>query len=369
MMTERKHIPGFFKRGFTLVELLVVIAIIGILIGLLLPAVQAAREAARRMQCTNNLKQIGIGIHNFHDVRNGIPPAYIYDEHRSSMWGIILPYIEQPALYEALVGPYQASSACYTTISNWWNTLSESTRKGFGALSTYKCPTRRSGEETYPADGAKNTSTATNFVPGPLGDYAMVFASTTNIWWGVGATYQNSLRGPFRRAETSDFHAGQFPWGPADDFSWVLDGLSNQFFIGEKHIPINRVGKCAEDGGTTNNEGLANQGDCSILVFGNTRAPSSARAFVYYESASASGLSPGIMELGITRPRDLTEVSSGARLPYNAPLRGYPFGSWHPGVCNFLMGDGAVRAMSVTTPPKTLRALSLVNDGEVITMP
>ncbi len=101
------------RRGFTLVELLVVIAIIGILVGLLLPAVQAAREAARRMQCSNNLKQIGLAIHNYHDAFsllpagcNGLPNAAgtSFNGHGWVWHAAILPYIEQTALYEAIQG-------------------------------------------------------------------------------------------------------------------------------------------------------------------------------------------------------------------------------------------------------------------------
>jgi prepilin-type N-terminal cleavage/methylation domain-containing protein len=97
--------------GFTLVELLVVIAIIGVLIALLLPAVQAAREAARRMSCSNNLKQIGIGLHNYHDTYKAFPALSAATKTRNDWQAIdwysqekaILPFVEQPALYEALM--------------------------------------------------------------------------------------------------------------------------------------------------------------------------------------------------------------------------------------------------------------------------
>lgn len=92
--------------GFTLVELLVVIAIIGILIALLLPAVQAAREAARRAQCTNNLKQIGIALHNYHDTLNTFPPGFLLIQAENWCgWGwavFLMPYVENQGLYDRL---------------------------------------------------------------------------------------------------------------------------------------------------------------------------------------------------------------------------------------------------------------------------
>jgi prepilin-type processing-associated H-X9-DG protein/prepilin-type N-terminal cleavage/methylation domain-containing protein len=102
-MTRRDDVPTCFRgRGaFTLVELLVVIAIIGLLIGLLLPAVQQAREAARRAQCIDNLKQIGLAYHNHETAHKAFPPFSIFESAKPVGWGIfLLPFIEQIALYE-----------------------------------------------------------------------------------------------------------------------------------------------------------------------------------------------------------------------------------------------------------------------------
>src|SRR5258705_8712519 len=97
-------------RGFTLIELLVVIAIIAVLIGLLLPAVQAAREAARRMQCTNNLKQLGLGLHNYESVAGALPPSCVLSGSGNtvSYWlggsvhGRLLPLLEQGPMFNAI---------------------------------------------------------------------------------------------------------------------------------------------------------------------------------------------------------------------------------------------------------------------------
>ena len=101
-------VVGPRRAGFTLVEMLVVIAIIGILVGLLLPAVQMAREAGRRIQCTNNLKQIGLAVHQFHDTQGYLPTSRPRDAFLT--WPVFLmPYIEQNTLYERfdVMRPYR----------------------------------------------------------------------------------------------------------------------------------------------------------------------------------------------------------------------------------------------------------------------
>ncbi len=153
------------QRAFTLVELLVVIAIIGILIALLLPAVQAVRESARRSQCSNNLKQIGLAMQNYHDTRKEIVPRYLSwdpangtDTLGYASWPILLlPFMEQSSVYELFnVG---------TRIDTNPGGQFDHPRGRTTSIAAYFCPTRRLPPQLTTAAGVNNSA---------VGDYAAV---------------------------------------------------------------------------------------------------------------------------------------------------------------------------------------------------
>ena len=163
--------------AFTLVELLVVIAIIGILIALLLPAVQAARESARRVQCLNHLKQLGIGIHNFESARGYLPPAHTAQvggpgNAGFSIFYYLLPYIEEQALFDLFDPQREPDRTRNLSIA----------MSPEASVSTYLCPSRRSG-----ANQSMETPPGTCSSLGATGDYSIVSYVTDKLHtdWGT----------------------------------------------------------------------------------------------------------------------------------------------------------------------------------------
>ena len=139
------------KQGFSLVELLVVVAVAGLLIGLMLPAVHASREEARQKACANKLKQIGIATHNYHDVYNSFPAGstrFVSNDYRKSVFVVLLPFMEQPALYEqwhAMIME-KAADGKYRYNSNPWDKTEGGVKKVVGTvISDLLCPADEAG--------------------------------------------------------------------------------------------------------------------------------------------------------------------------------------------------------------------------------
>src|SRR5689334_11093541 len=156
------------RSGFTLIELLVVIAIIAVLIALLLPAVQAAREAARRIQCTNNLKQIGLALHNYHASWNGFPVGFLYayrgvlpnsspSQYRWSALAQMSPYLEQAVLFNALNFDFPLAHMPTTSGALFWPYFPANTTAMATRVSLFLCP---SDGAPPPAEGSGPTNYA-----------------------------------------------------------------------------------------------------------------------------------------------------------------------------------------------------------------
>ncbi len=316
------HAP---RRGFTLVELLVVIAIIGILVGLLLPAVQAAREAARRMSCQNNLKQLGLAVHNFESSYKQLPPGYLGPSRADPFaspsgnhqyYGFLIylmPFMEQGNIYNQFPTQLLRTDRLADTSEDlrWFRTLPPNLLGGSEQpwnLAQYQIPGVR-----CPSDGKIPTHawTRSHLRGSPGGGLTQTFWTGTGSFLNVGRTNYLGIHGRpdvlGGKREGILRNRSQTRWGS------VVDGLSNTLAFGETQ------------GGTSS-------GRLGTWLW--ISAPSLAA------STSASW-----------QPGQDTRVA---------------FNSYHPGIVNFTHGDGSVRSMSTTLDPQTWLQLCGMQDGEVI---
>jgi prepilin-type N-terminal cleavage/methylation domain-containing protein len=322
------------RRAFTLIELLVVIAIIGILIALLLPAVQKVREVAARMQCSNNLKQIGLAVHNYANTNQKVPNAWLWqwngfggnypNRDVTMFWHLILPYLEQDALY-------QLGTNADPTVAGWGIRLwCSRPRVGGVQVKTYVCP----------SDGGLTTTTG----------------------WGWAFNDQTI---PPTEPALSNYAANVMVFDPSNNRDLVNsmpDGLSNTVIIGH------RLRWC----------------DASVVWGGDGQGAYTGWALHPFQTGNArdSGVfgmptynalrgSPSVRQNEWGVPGTRMDFWESSTVPfYTNPPRGYcqphvPT-SPHTGVMVCGLGDGSVRTVSSGVTGTTWRNACIPDDGHIL---
>jgi prepilin-type N-terminal cleavage/methylation domain-containing protein/prepilin-type processing-associated H-X9-DG protein len=329
------------RRGFTLIELLVVIAIIAVLIALLLPAVQAAREAARRAQCVNNLKQIGIAMHNYHDVSGSLPPG-----HRASIAGtwqtFILPYIEGNTLFNA----YNAAGAYLLADNVTKNPDTTSLRYGGYCQSTVVG--RRISTLTCPSDtpstyaGTYGPVTYHNYVVnfGNAGVYQqLTTASVGGNFFSNPYPVGGWLGAPFSDSDLSFYPS----WHKVYNFSSITDGLSNTLMASE-----------TVQGTNGDLRGFTWWGEAA--TFEAWLAPNSPLPDVQESTSYCAAIYPAMYQ---NLPPCLAPYSTNQGTTYAARSR-------HPGGVDATFCDGSVKFVKNTINLNVYRALSTSQGAEVV---
>lgn len=373
------------SRGFTLVELLVVIAIIGVLVGLLLPAVQAAREAARRMSCSNNFKQMGLGLHNYHSAFNQLPihgTGPINEAHRAlggsaARWNKdpahqysrigalvgLLPFMEQQAIWERVSNPLVVGTTQFTEFgtvpyTEMQGTTTQFTSDGvsydpwFTEINTYRCPSDPG--VGLPAGGRTNygvcigDSISLNLGAGMFNDSNLIRTDSTSV-----ANFRASDRGVFDVYDINRFRD-------------ILDGLSNTIAMGEMNTDLGDSHITTEvRGGGTN---VQNRPDrCQPQIDPNRPqfwSTTVSHSFTPLASRGAcwAATAPGFTIVNTVLPPN-REYCNDANQDFVSANGTLTVSSRHQGGAHVLMADGAVKFITDSIEAGNSSAADVRNGG------